>query len=234
MDKLTNTDKPQIAYSECYVQYLDGEIWKGIELFEGLYEVSNYGRVRSTDYLIEVNGGSYWHKGKILKQQLSNCRELTACISCAQLGFKRSPYLVNRLVANAFIPNPINFRYAMHINENNLDNRVENLQWATPTECVRKYTAQKRRISSLKEVKKGTMPSDSFFENQRLGLIKSQLTRRRSVDVFDKNNNFIKTFNTVKEANDYYNLSNGCIHTMIKRGKGIGKIKDYIFKFQNY
>ncbi len=233
MTDLQNSTNPPLAYSECYVQYLDGEIWKGIDLFEGLYEVSNLGRVRSTNYLIEVNGGSYWHKGKILKQQLSNCRELTACISCAQLGLKRSPYLVNRLVANAFIPNPNNFRYAMHINGNNLDNRVENLQWATPTECVRKDTAQERRISSLKEVKKGTMPSDSFFENQRLGLIKSQLTRKRSVDVFDKNNNLIKTFDTVKEANDYYSISMGCIHTMIKRGKGIGKIKGYLFKFQS-
>jgi hypothetical protein len=77
------------------------------------------------------------------------------------------------------------------------------------------------------------MPPDSFFENQRLGLIKSQLTRKRSVDVFDKNNNLIKSFDTVKEANDYYSLSNGCIHTMIKRGKGVGKIKGYLFKFQS-
>jgi hypothetical protein len=208
------------------------EIWKGIDLFEGLYEVSNLGNVRSTDYLIEINGGCYWKKGQILKQQLSNCKEMTVCISCAQLGFKRSPYLVNRLVATAFIPNPNNFRYAIHISEDNLDNRVENLQWGTPTECVRKDTAQKRRSSSLKVAKFGTMPNDNFMNNQHIGHKKSQETRRRSVSVYDLNKNFIENFSSVKEAEIKYNTGNGYIHLAVKRGlNGFGKAKGYFFKF---
>jgi hypothetical protein len=208
------------------------EIWKGIDLFEGLYEVSNLGNVRSTDYLIEVNGGCYWKKGKVLKQLLSNSREMTVSISCAQLGLKRTPYLVNRLVANAFLPNPNNFKYAIHISGDNLDNRAENLQWATATECVRKESAQIRRRSALKIAKTGTMPSENFMNNQHIGHKKSQEARRRGVSSFDLNKNFIEHFTTVKDAQAKYNLADGHIHLAIKRGEnGFGKAKGYFFKF---
>jgi hypothetical protein len=214
-------------------QLFDDEVWKDIDFTEGLYEVSNYGRVRSTSYLIEVNGGSYWHKGKVLKQHLANCREMMVGISCAQLGLKRKPYLVNRLVAKAFIPNPNDLPEAIHINGNNLDNRVENLQWATRTECVRKDIAQQRRSESLKVVKYGSMPSDEFMNRQHIGRSRSQEKRRRGVDVFDENNNLIHNFNTVKEAEISLKMCNGHIHTCIKRGGGIGRAKGYVFKFSN-
>ena len=215
--------------------YLEGELWRGIDLFEGLYEVSNLGRVRSTDYLIKLNGGSYMKKGKILKQRLSNCGEMTVCISCAQLGFTRKPYLVNRLVATAFIPNPFNLPYAMHINDNNFDNRADNLQWATAAECVRKESAKKRRSEKLSKVKAGTMPSDKFFENHKLGWIKSQLTRkrRRGVLCLDENHNLIKEFENELEAEAYFSLSYGAIYTMIKRREdGTAKIRNHYFKFK--
>lgn len=207
------------------------EIWKGIDLFEGLYEVSNLGRVRSTSYLIEVNGGSYWTKGKVLKQYAANCREMTICISCAQLGFKRSPYLVNRLVAKAFIPNPNNLPQAIHIDCDNFNNRADNLMWGTHTECVRKDISQKRRSNTLTEVKKGAIPSDNFFEKQLTGRTKSQMTRRRSVEVIYPNGQ-MRSFDTVKDAEIELGLSTGHIHLSIRRGKnGIGKAKRYIFKF---
>lgn len=210
---------------------LQGEIWKGIDLFEGFYEVSSLGRVRSTDYLIEANGGSYWNKSRILKQRLANCRELMVCISCAQLGFERKNYLVNRLVAIAFLPNPNNLRYAMHINDNNLDNRVDNLQWANPTECTRKDSAQGRRSKSLKEAKKGTMPNEVFLSRHDLALKNSLLARKRGVEL--KNDNQHHIFETTKEAEIFLNCSHGHIHVAIKRGNGIGRLRGYTAAFTN-
>ena len=219
------------AYKILDNEDIDGEFWKGIEFTMDFYEVSNMGRVRSTNYLIEVNGGSYYNKGGIIKQQLSNCRELTATISCAQLGLSRRPYLVNRLVANAFIDNPYSLPQAIHINGDNLDNRVINLQWATHTENVNKDIAQQRRRASLKIAKAGTMPSDSFLDNHLLGMIRSQETRRRGVEL--SKNGVTTIFNRVRDAEIYLNCSKGHIHTSIKRNNGIGNINGYKAIFTN-
>lgn len=108
------------------------EIWKAIPGYEGLYEVSNIGRVRSlTRYKkvikpIVTNSGYYqyqlWYKG--------------AC----HTG------LAHRLVAQAFIPNPDNKKVVNHIDENKLNNSVENLEWVTHVENCRYGTAIERRI----------------------------------------------------------------------------------------
>lgn len=107
------------------------EQWKDIENYEGLYQVSNLGRVRSLDRL--VRNYNRWHiehtkliKGVVLKQ------------STDKYGYKRvylSKYgcekfvLVSRLVAKAFIPNPQNLPEVNHKSEVKTDNCVENLEW---------------------------------------------------------------------------------------------------------
>lgn len=212
---------------------INGEIWKDIDFTQGFYEVSNLGRIRSTNYLIEMNGGVFYNKGKILKQYLANNRELMICIGCSQLGLKRNMYLVNRLVAIAFIDNPYNLPLAIHINCNNLDNRADNLQWATHTENVNKEVAQKRRSNSLKIAKEGNYPSENFFNNQHIGLKKSQETRRRGVKI--EKNNIVKEFNTTREAEIFLNCNRGQIHSAINRGlqKEYGMVYGYKCEFTN-
>ena len=120
------------------------EIWKTIEGFEGLYEVSNLGRVRSLDRVRKAGYGSTANiKGKILTPQYLNDKKYFVVSLSRNGGGKH--YLIHRLVATAFIDNPNNLPEVNHKDENPSNNNVSNLEW-----CDRKYnnnygTARERR-----------------------------------------------------------------------------------------
>ena len=97
------------------------EIWKDIKDYEGLYQISNYGRVKSL-------GNSQKRKEKILKPEYSN--KDYACVHLRKDG-KNKKYRIHRLVAEAFMPNPDNLPCVNHKDENKLNNKVENLEWCT-------------------------------------------------------------------------------------------------------
>ena len=98
------------------------EIWKDIEGFEGLYQVSNLGRVRSL-------GHDAWHKGRVLKQSFDG-KGNYLFVGLHKDG-KIKQKNVHRLVAETFIPNPNNLPCVNHINEIKTDNRAINLEWCT-------------------------------------------------------------------------------------------------------
>lgn len=110
---------------------MDEEVWKPIREWEGLYEISSHGRVRSLDRLLKNSHGKYVLKGRILKQASFSNKYLFVLL---QDKPRKESYLVHRLVAQAFIPNPDGKKEVNHISGDKTDNRVINLEWATRSE----------------------------------------------------------------------------------------------------
>lgn len=100
---------------------LPKQIWKDIPGYEGKYQVSNTGRVRSLNY-------GRTGKIKVLKQGTKDNGYKVVVI---YKNGKRKKYLVHRLVAQAFIPNPNNYPIINHKDENKTNNAVWNLEWCT-------------------------------------------------------------------------------------------------------
>lgn len=107
------------------------EIWKDIVGYEGLYQVSNLGRVRSLDrYVLHKQSVRKLHKGCIM-----NPYRITGypAVHLSKDGQKKG-FLVHRLVATAFIPNPNNLPEVNHKDESRTNNIVDNLEWCTVLE----------------------------------------------------------------------------------------------------
>ena len=110
------------------------EVWRDIEGYEGLYQVSNLGRVHSLDRFVPRKTGTVQKvHGRVLKPQKDKDGYL-------QVGLwkenKAKKAKVHRIVAKAFVPNLNDLPEINHINEVKDDNRVNNLEWCTRKENI--------------------------------------------------------------------------------------------------
>lgn len=101
---------------------MEKEIWKDIKGYEGKYQVSNTGKVKSLNYHREK-------REKLLKQILSKYFRVPL-----HKNSKKEFLSIHRLIALAFIPNPENKPCINHLNGIKTDNRIENLEWCTYSE----------------------------------------------------------------------------------------------------
>ena len=136
---------------------LKTEIWKPVKGFEGLYEVSNLGNVRSVDRHLMLGNKYCLVKGKPRKPYLTPKGYLMATLSKNNKG---KNYLVHRLVAEAFIANPNDLPFIDHINTIRDDNRVENLRWCSykensnnplTIEHIRSKEVQEKRLATVRK-----------------------------------------------------------------------------------
>lgn len=118
----------------CVPESFEGEIWRPIEGFDGEYEVSNYGRVRTLNFFRRTKDGKWYPvKARILKQYN---QKGYLHVNLARNGhYKR--FRVHRLVACAFIPKIDGKTDVNHIDGNKQNNNAENLEWCTPSENIR-------------------------------------------------------------------------------------------------
>lgn len=109
------------------------EIWKDIEGYEGLYQVSNYGKVKILPKFRNNGTNGYVSKEKLMKQCKHNLGYLFVVLS---KNGKYKHFYVHRLLTQAFIPNPDNKPHVNHIDGNKQNNSIDNLEWCTAKENV--------------------------------------------------------------------------------------------------
>ena len=129
------------------------EVWKDVVGYEGLYQVSNLGRVKSFQKKSAI----------ILKQSLTNKGYKDVRLN--KKGICKHK-LIHRLIAEAFIPNPENKPFIDHINTVKTDNSIKNLRWTTRTEnnnneLTRKHSSETRKGKVLSEETKKKMRKSS-------------------------------------------------------------------------
>lgn len=179
------------------------EIWKDIPGYEGLYQASSLGRIKSLDRIVTYsNRNKHIHKGKILIQS-----ELTGgylYVFLSKKGKVKS-CRVHRLVAASFIPNPNNLPQVNHLDKNRKNNSFLNLQWCTGSE---------NQIHS--------------FENGRSHDTKRLIEANKKAIAVIKDGKIIHTFKSLKECCKSLGMVNSCIRRVIK-----GERKHYLgYKFQ--
>ena len=108
------------------------EVWKDIEGYEGRYQVSNIGRVKSLERTASIKNGKRTVPERILRPKAERTGYLR--INLYDSSGKMKSFFIHRLVCEAFHENPKNKPEVNHINENKLDNRACNLEWVTAKE----------------------------------------------------------------------------------------------------
>lgn len=136
------------------------EIWKPIKNYEGLYEVSNLGRIKSLGKkLYNINKNAYnFYQYECIISPSTNKGYLQ--VNLSKNGISKC-FKVHRLVAIAFIPNPKKYPQINHKNEIRNDNRVENLEWC---DCKYNNNYGKRNIKISKKVAQYT--KEGLFVNE--------------------------------------------------------------------
>lgn len=104
------------------------ETWKDIPGYEGLYQITEGGKVRNLDRKVKIYSKTFIRKGRILKFHIS----CGGYYSLRLTGHDHHKcYFLHRLMAMTFIPNPNGYKVVNHIDCNKLNNAISNLEWCT-------------------------------------------------------------------------------------------------------
>lgn len=150
------------------------EVWKDIKGYEGLYQVSNFGRVRSIDrYVSHPKSGMLYLKGRPMSLSIRNGYSV---VSLNKNG-KATSHLVHRLVAVAFIENIENKPQVNHKNGVKDDNNISNLEWVTASE--NSIHAYKKNLNQ-----KGINHYKSKLTNDKVKAIKRLLSMKPNINKY--------------------------------------------------
>lgn len=162
------------------------ELWKDIKGYENLYRISNFGRIISLDRILRKkdrwgNVINYKLKGKEIKSSLNN---KGYSIIRLYKNKKSKTFLLHRLVAEAFIPNPKGLLEINHKDENKDNNCVDNLEW-----CTRKQ-------------------NNNYGIQSKDGRRSTSKFRMKKVCQYDHNGNLINVFDGIRLAEEKTGIAN--------------------------
>ena len=162
------------------------EIWRDIDGYEGKWQASNNGNIRSLDHVVRFGNNQRIAKGQVLKFNKHRSGYLLV-----HVGKKRT---VHRIIATVFIPNPNNLPEVNHIDGNKTNNFVNNLEWCSRKENVkhdirlsgkhkRKQRHNKVTDLQMEEIKKSTELKKNLchkynISRSMVGRIQAGLTSR--------------------------------------------------------
>ena len=186
------------------------EIWKDISGYEGCYQVSNFGRIKSLDRYIATVGnpsGKRLIRGKILnpsKRVMSNGEDGYYSVTLYKCGTGRL-FNVHRIVAETFIPNPNNLPCVNHKDENKQNNRVDNLEWCSVAYNNKYGTARERSAEKT----------------------------RKEVIKFDLDGNILAMYKSLDDAAKKEKVSKGNLANVCVNRNGKRTLHGYVFMYKD-
>lgn len=183
------------------------EIWKDIDGYEGYYQISNLGRVKSLGRNIyrKSDGKFSRYKPESIKIPVCNTDGYPSIKLC--VNGENKTYGIHILVAKAFIENPDNLPEVNHIDTNRKNNRVDNLEWCTHQENVahsRRLGHYKGRVGEKNPNYGNHILHDIYSKNPQLAIEKlsrpgKQNGRCRKVTLEDKSGHY-ENFDYIREC----------------------------------
>ncbi len=178
---------------------VEQEIWKDIPNYDGIYQASNLGRIRNAKTLSirkPINYGPYY----TLQLSINGNRKL---------------FLVHKLIAATFIPNPLNKREINHIDGNKHNNRVDNLEWVT------------RKENAMHSAKTGLQTKEQFKKANSCAIAKTQKPLLQI-----KNGKVIARYKSLRDACRKLKMSSGYISDFIKGKTRCKKAYGYEWRYE--
>jgi hypothetical protein len=221
--------KKQYAYLNTDLKNVPGERWKDIRDYEGSYQISTFGRIKSLPKYTEVYIPSQrhtirrWSRLSIRRQKVhirQNAFIDQPCYECTVVLYsesKEKAFMVHRLVYDAFV-HPLDFEndklMVMHKNGDGLDNYYKNLVIGERSDVLKNAYQRKRHISPF-----ATKPQE---EKEKI-YAKSASGKHKPVIQFNNKGEKIGRFNSIKEASLKTGIADSNIIEVLKGRKSLTK-----------